>query len=143
MKPSFQCLLKWYFSYLCKSQNIQMKVSYFYSNQTLRHALCVFDHMKWNISYVSCCFNYNLILSCISTYIFVELEMKPFINVPPMLIFILVCDFFFLSHKFGKKITYLNYLADLGQHLKYDQLNIPQEVIRYVANLIYIASLFS
>ncbi|XP_057878294.1 rho GTPase-activating protein 8, partial [Melospiza georgiana] len=32
-----------------------------------------------------------------------------------------------ISHKFGKKITYLNYLDDLGQHLKYDQLNIPQE----------------
>lgn len=66
-----------------------------------------------------------------------------------MLIFILLCGFLlvcffgvFFSHKFGKKITYLNYLADLGQHLKYDQLNIPQEVIRYVANFIYIASLF-
>ncbi|KAJ7409999.1 Rho GTPase-activating protein 8 [Willisornis vidua] len=47
-----------------------------------------------------------------------------------------------ISHKFGKKITYLNYLSDLGEHLKYDQLNIPQEVIRYVANLIDIASLF-
>ncbi|KAM7022725.1 LOW QUALITY PROTEIN: rho GTPase-activating protein 8 [Passerculus sandwichensis] len=32
-----------------------------------------------------------------------------------------------VSHKFRKKITYLNYLDDLGQHLKYDQLNIPQE----------------
>uniref|UniRef100_A0A8C3P2I8 Rho GTPase-activating protein 8 n=1 Tax=Cyanoderma ruficeps TaxID=181631 RepID=A0A8C3P2I8_9PASS len=40
-----------------------------------------------------------------------------------------------ISHKFGKKITYLNYLADLGQHLKYDQLNIPQEVIRHDENL--------
>ncbi|GAB0177257.1 rho GTPase-activating protein 8 [Grus japonensis] len=35
-----------------------------------------------------------------------------------------------ISHKFGKKITYLNYLSDLREHLKYDQLNIPQEVIR-------------
>ncbi|NXO30074.1 RHG08 protein, partial [Cisticola juncidis] len=40
-----------------------------------------------------------------------------------------------ISHKFGKKITYLNYLHDLGQHLKYDQLNIPQEVIRHDENL--------
>ncbi|NXB78524.1 RHG08 protein, partial [Donacobius atricapilla] len=40
-----------------------------------------------------------------------------------------------ISHKFGKKITYLNYLADLGQHLKYDQLNIPPEVIRHDENL--------
>ncbi|XP_042690910.1 rho GTPase-activating protein 8 isoform X3 [Centrocercus urophasianus] len=35
-----------------------------------------------------------------------------------------------ISHKFGKKVTYLNYLSDLREHLKYDQLNIPQEVIR-------------
>ncbi|XP_076200186.1 rho GTPase-activating protein 8 [Aptenodytes patagonicus] len=40
-----------------------------------------------------------------------------------------------ISHKFGKKITYLNYLSDLGEHLKYDQLNIPQEVIRHDENL--------
>eukprot|EP00075_Anas_platyrhynchos_P016742 XP_027305995.1 rho GTPase-activating protein 8 isoform X5 [Anas platyrhynchos] len=33
------------------------------------------------------------------------------------------------SHKFGKKIIYLKYLSDLREHLKYDQLNIPQEVI--------------
>ncbi|XP_071405905.1 rho GTPase-activating protein 8 isoform X3 [Pithys albifrons albifrons] len=39
------------------------------------------------------------------------------------------------NHKFGKKITYLNYLSDLGEHLKYDQLNIPQEVIRHDENL--------
>ncbi|NXX57070.1 RHG08 protein, partial [Scopus umbretta] len=40
-----------------------------------------------------------------------------------------------ISHKFGKKITYLNYLSDLRDHLKYDQLNIPQEVIRHDENL--------
>ncbi|NWV59526.1 RHG08 protein, partial [Malurus elegans] len=40
-----------------------------------------------------------------------------------------------ISHKFGKKITYLNYLSDLGEHLKYDQLNIPQEVICHDENL--------
>ncbi|KAL9853909.1 LOW QUALITY PROTEIN: rho GTPase-activating protein 8, partial [Geothlypis trichas] len=34
-----------------------------------------------------------------------------------------------MSHKFGEKITYLNYLGDLGQHLKSDQLNIPSEGI--------------
>ncbi|XP_069484263.1 rho GTPase-activating protein 8 isoform X2 [Ambystoma mexicanum] len=33
-----------------------------------------------------------------------------------------------ISHKFGKKVSYLNYLSDLRDHLKYDQLNIPQEV---------------
>eukprot|EP00075_Anas_platyrhynchos_P016899 XP_027306152.1 rho GTPase-activating protein 8 isoform X8 [Anas platyrhynchos] len=33
------------------------------------------------------------------------------------------------NHKFGKKIIYLKYLSDLREHLKYDQLNIPQEVI--------------
>ncbi|KAK1196854.1 RHG08 protein, partial [Pygoscelis papua] len=47
-----------------------------------------------------------------------------------------------ISHKFGKKITYLNYLSDLREHLKYDQLNIPQEVIRYVASLKYVVSPF-
>ncbi|NXY12986.1 RHG08 protein, partial [Atrichornis clamosus] len=40
-----------------------------------------------------------------------------------------------ISHKFGKKITYLNYLSDLGEYLKYDQLNIPQEVVRHDENL--------
>ncbi|XP_031453092.1 rho GTPase-activating protein 8 [Phasianus colchicus] len=40
-----------------------------------------------------------------------------------------------ISHKFGKKVTYLNHLSDLREHLKYDQLNIPQEVIRHDENL--------
>ncbi|KFV83331.1 Rho GTPase-activating protein 8, partial [Struthio camelus australis] len=40
-----------------------------------------------------------------------------------------------ISHKFGKKVTYLNYLSELREHLKYDQLNIPQEVIRHDENL--------
>ncbi|EMP33988.1 Rho GTPase-activating protein 8 [Chelonia mydas] len=40
-----------------------------------------------------------------------------------------------ISHKFGKKITYLNYLSDLREHLKYDQLNIPEDVIRHDENL--------
>ncbi|XP_035171244.1 rho GTPase-activating protein 8 [Oxyura jamaicensis] len=40
-----------------------------------------------------------------------------------------------ISHKFGKKITYLNYLSGLREHLKYDQLNIPQEVIQHDENL--------
>lgn len=60
------------------------------------------------------------ILSCISTYISVELETKPYINIPPALIFILLCDFkkkFNLN--FGKKITYLNNLSFLGKYLKY------------------------
>ncbi|XP_053243599.1 rho GTPase-activating protein 8 isoform X2 [Podarcis raffonei] len=40
-----------------------------------------------------------------------------------------------ISHKFGKKVIYLNYLSDLRDHLKYDQLKIPQEVIRHDENL--------
>uniref|UniRef100_A0ABM5GH47 Rho GTPase-activating protein 8 isoform X2 n=1 Tax=Pogona vitticeps TaxID=103695 RepID=A0ABM5GH47_9SAUR len=40
-----------------------------------------------------------------------------------------------ISHKFGKKVVYLNYLSDLRAHLKYDQLNIPEEVIRHDENL--------
>uniref|UniRef100_A0A452IQS2 Rho GTPase activating protein 8 n=1 Tax=Gopherus agassizii TaxID=38772 RepID=A0A452IQS2_9SAUR len=40
-----------------------------------------------------------------------------------------------ISHKFGKKITYLNYLSDLREHLKYDQLNIPEDVIRHDQNI--------
>ncbi|KAB0385297.1 hypothetical protein FD755_000253 [Muntiacus reevesi] len=36
-----------------------------------------------------------------------------------------------VSHKFGKKVTYFNYLSELREHLKYDQLSIPQEVLRY------------
>uniref|UniRef100_A0A8C6Y5H4 Rho GTPase activating protein 8 n=1 Tax=Naja naja TaxID=35670 RepID=A0A8C6Y5H4_NAJNA len=40
-----------------------------------------------------------------------------------------------LSHKFGKKVFYLNYLSDLRDHLKYEHLNIPEEVIRHDENL--------
>ncbi|XP_069084374.1 rho GTPase-activating protein 8 isoform X2 [Pleurodeles waltl] len=36
-----------------------------------------------------------------------------------------------ISHKFGKKVSYMNYLSDLRDHLKYDQLNIPEEVKRH------------
>ncbi|KAM8882987.1 rho GTPase-activating protein 8-like isoform 1-T2 [Synchiropus picturatus] len=36
-----------------------------------------------------------------------------------------------ISHKFGKKLTYVNYLAELRDHLNCDQLSIPPEVIRH------------
>ncbi|KAM9824604.1 rho GTPase-activating protein 8-like [Neosynchiropus ocellatus] len=36
-----------------------------------------------------------------------------------------------ISHKFGKKLTYVNYLAELREHLNCDQLSIPPEVIRH------------
>ncbi|KAF6117400.1 Rho GTPase activating protein 8 [Phyllostomus discolor] len=36
-----------------------------------------------------------------------------------------------ISHKFGKKVTYFNYLSELRAHLKCDQLAIPAEVVRY------------
>ncbi|XP_006888192.1 PREDICTED: rho GTPase-activating protein 8 [Elephantulus edwardii] len=36
-----------------------------------------------------------------------------------------------ISHKFGKKVTYFNYLNELREHLKCDQLAIPPEVVRY------------
>ncbi|KAM7116817.1 rho GTPase-activating protein 8 isoform 1-T1 [Molossus nigricans] len=36
-----------------------------------------------------------------------------------------------ISHKFGKKVTYLNCLSDLREHVKCDQLAIPPEVVRY------------
>lgn len=34
------------------------------------------------------------------------------------------------SHKFGKKVTYFNYLSELREHVKCDQLAIPPEVVR-------------
>ncbi|KAM3832870.1 rho GTPase-activating protein 8 [Vipera latastei] len=40
-----------------------------------------------------------------------------------------------MSHKFGKKVFYLNYLSDLKDHLKYEHLSIPEEVIRHDENL--------
>lgn len=36
-----------------------------------------------------------------------------------------------ISHKFGKKVTYVNYLAELREHLNYEQLSIPPEVLRH------------
>lgn len=37
----------------------------------------------------------------------------------------------FSSHKFGKKLTYVNYLAELRDHLNYEQLTIPPDVLKY------------
>nr|XP_031319273.1 rho GTPase-activating protein 8 isoform X1 [Camelus dromedarius] len=36
-----------------------------------------------------------------------------------------------ISHKFGKKVTYFNYLSELREHLKDDQLIVPPEVLRH------------
>ncbi|XP_041833867.1 rho GTPase-activating protein 8-like [Melanotaenia boesemani] len=36
-----------------------------------------------------------------------------------------------LSHKFGKKLMYMNYLAELREHLNYEQLFIPADVLRH------------
>lgn len=36
-----------------------------------------------------------------------------------------------ISHKFGKKLTYVNYLAELRDHLSWDQLIIPPDVLRH------------
>ncbi|TSK13194.1 Rho GTPase-activating protein 8 [Bagarius yarrelli] len=36
-----------------------------------------------------------------------------------------------ISHKFGKKLTYVNYLAELREHVNYEQLIIPQAVLRH------------
>ncbi|KAE8281112.1 Rho GTPase-activating protein 8 Rho-type GTPase-activating protein 8 [Larimichthys crocea] len=36
-----------------------------------------------------------------------------------------------ISHKFGKKLTYVNYLAELRAHLNYEQLLVPADVLRH------------
>lgn len=36
-----------------------------------------------------------------------------------------------ISHKFGKKVAYVNYLAELRQHLNYEQLAVPPDVLRH------------
>ncbi|XP_074481007.1 rho GTPase-activating protein 8-like [Sebastes fasciatus] len=36
-----------------------------------------------------------------------------------------------ISHKFGKKLTYVNYLTELREHLNYEQLIIPPDVLRH------------
>lgn len=36
-----------------------------------------------------------------------------------------------ISHKFGKKLTYVNYLAELRDHLNYEQLTIPPDVLKH------------
>ncbi|XP_027622556.1 LOW QUALITY PROTEIN: rho GTPase-activating protein 8 [Tupaia chinensis] len=40
-----------------------------------------------------------------------------------------------ISHKFGKKVTYFNSLSELREHLPYDQLAVPPEVVRYQEQL--------
>ncbi|CAL8242378.1 unnamed protein product [Merluccius merluccius] len=37
----------------------------------------------------------------------------------------------FISHKFGRKLTYVNFLAELRDHLNYQQLVIPPDVLRH------------
>ncbi|XP_073644182.1 rho GTPase-activating protein 8 [Tursiops truncatus] len=49
-------------------------------------------------------------------------------SAPPKLNLVLICP----SHKFGKKVTYFNDLSELHEHLKYDQLTIPPEVLQRV-----------
>ncbi|KAI9518127.1 hypothetical protein NQZ68_040248 [Dissostichus eleginoides] len=36
-----------------------------------------------------------------------------------------------ISHKFGKKLIYVNYLPELREHLNYEQLIIPADVLRH------------
>uniref|UniRef100_A0A3Q0RMZ0 Rho GTPase activating protein 8 n=1 Tax=Amphilophus citrinellus TaxID=61819 RepID=A0A3Q0RMZ0_AMPCI len=36
-----------------------------------------------------------------------------------------------ISHKFGRKLTYVNYLAELQDHLNYEQFFIPPDVLRH------------
>ncbi|XP_069823987.1 rho GTPase-activating protein 8 isoform X2 [Dendropsophus ebraccatus] len=36
-----------------------------------------------------------------------------------------------ISHKFGKKILYMNHLGDLREHLRFNRLIIPQEVLQH------------
>ncbi|XP_007531979.2 rho GTPase-activating protein 8 [Erinaceus europaeus] len=36
-----------------------------------------------------------------------------------------------ISHKFGKKVTYFSDLRELREHLQYNQLLVPAEVLRY------------
>ncbi|XP_034529297.1 rho GTPase-activating protein 8-like isoform X4 [Notolabrus celidotus] len=36
-----------------------------------------------------------------------------------------------ISHKFGKKLSYVNYLAELREHLNFEQLIIPTDVLRH------------
>uniref|UniRef100_UPI00358F0D72 rho GTPase-activating protein 1-like isoform X1 n=2 Tax=Myxine glutinosa TaxID=7769 RepID=UPI00358F0D72 len=42
----------------------------------------------------------------------------------------------FISHKFGKKVMYVNYLSELHKHLDYEQLVIPDQVNSHDADLL-------
>lgn len=35
------------------------------------------------------------------------------------------------SFKFGQKIFYVNYLSELSEHVKLEQLGIPRQVLKY------------
>nr|KAF6324048.1 Rho GTPase activating protein 1 [Myotis myotis] len=37
----------------------------------------------------------------------------------------------FISFKFGQKIFYVNYLSELSEHVKLEQLGIPRQVLKY------------
>uniref|UniRef100_A0A665T9R7 Rho GTPase activating protein 8 n=1 Tax=Echeneis naucrates TaxID=173247 RepID=A0A665T9R7_ECHNA len=40
-----------------------------------------------------------------------------------------------ISHKFGKKLMYVNFLDELRDHLNFEQLSVPPEVLRHDAKL--------
>lgn len=42
----------------------------------------------------------------------------------------------YISAKFGRKISYMNHLHDLKQHLHYDQLRIPEQVLEHDRKLL-------
>ncbi|KAG0418026.1 hypothetical protein HPB47_005175 [Ixodes persulcatus] len=42
----------------------------------------------------------------------------------------------YISAKFGRKISYMNHLHDLKQHLHYDQLQIPEQVLEHDKKLL-------
>ena len=47
-----------------------------------------------------------------------------------LVFFFYFSSIFFFIPQFGKKVTYFNYLSELHEHLKFDQLIVPPEVQR-------------
>ncbi|NWJ07765.1 RHG08 protein, partial [Crypturellus undulatus] len=121
-----------YFHYGLKSRNKP-------SLKWLQTAYKEFDR-KYVLVCSSCCVRSYMILGLLTisfSFSRYKKNLKALYVVHPTNFIKILWNIFkpLISHKFGKKVTYLNYLSELREHLKYDQLNIPQEVIRHDENL--------
>uniref|UniRef100_G1KCD0 Rho GTPase activating protein 1 n=1 Tax=Anolis carolinensis TaxID=28377 RepID=G1KCD0_ANOCA len=78
-------------------------------------------------------FDRNQVLSCLSYHFRYKKNIKALYIVHPTMFIKTLLILFkpLISFKFGRKIFYANYLSDLEEHVKLEQLGIPSQVLKY------------